>query len=237
MRIFHTVNAGLYIEFQSGNILVDGIHRGADVGLSDMPAVLLHDLEKREGIFRDVRNLLFTHLHPDHFDKERMLRFLKANAPEVYGPGLKESTVQPVPLENGFEKITMNGITALAIRAPHEGELFQKVDNRSYFLFPEGSSVFIAGDSILSPHFADLFFGMVQHDVDYAFFNPYQLICKQTRSFLYQLRPKRLFLYHLPLEKDDTYRLHSIARSAVKELDAGCPPVNWLHPISWIDLP
>lgn len=236
MKIFHTVNAGLYLESGNKNILIDGIHRGADSGMSDMPAVLLHDLQNGTGIFRNIQNLLFTHLHPDHFDRDLITRFLEASSPEVYGPGLKENTVRPVSLGNGFDRITMNNMDVLAIRAPHEGKAFHDISNRSYLLFLEGTSVFVAGDSIFPPCLTDQFLARMNNQVDYAFFNPYQLICKESKTFLRQLQPRRLFLYHLPLPEDDTCNLYLLARNAVRNLDSGCPPARWISPMSWIDL-
>lgn len=74
MSIFYSVNSGVYLWDGKSGVLVDGLHHGPEVGFSETPPILCKQLLRQEGLFAHLDGLLFTHLHPDHYDRQRMLQ-------------------------------------------------------------------------------------------------------------------------------------------------------------------
>lgn len=235
-KIFHTVNAGLYIESDKTSILIDGIHKGFSAGFSDMPYKLLNDMNNNSGIFCNIPNLLFTHKHPDHYNKELVDLFLKNSAPSLFCPGLKETTVEPVFLEKNIDLLQMRGLDILSINVPHEGECYKNTDNRSYLVSMDNTNIFIAGDSVIDPNMQKSLSKYIKGEIQYGFANIYQIIHPATRIFLSELHPKRLFLYHLPFKEDDKYNLHKITQETLKKIHGDFLTVETLNHMSWINL-
>ena len=67
--IFHAGNAGLFFYRDGTGILIDGIYDGGEVGMSPMPEQWKSDMLQGRGLFERSNGLLFTHLHPDHYNK------------------------------------------------------------------------------------------------------------------------------------------------------------------------
>ena len=70
--IFHSVNAGLFLFCDGIGVAVDALHEGRAVGCSPMPEQLARESETGAGLFTHVTGTLFTHLHQDHFDRDRL---------------------------------------------------------------------------------------------------------------------------------------------------------------------
>lgn len=81
--VFHTVNAGLYLLGGSCGILIDGLHRGGEIGLSNSPSEVGRRTAASGGIFPTLDTLLFTHLHLDHFDRLKLLPLLQSPYPPL----------------------------------------------------------------------------------------------------------------------------------------------------------
>lgn len=223
--IFHSVNSGLYFKSETGGILVDGLHHGRSEGFSLMPSDLTEMLPPIDG-------LLFTHLHPDHFNREVMLDLLCQNpALSVYGPYLSESNVKTNILSSGLTELSLPGAFVLARPTVHDGEKFKNDPHMSYLLSMGGEQFYIAGDADLSVKDAEVFVPNVANGIIAAFFNIYQISSKQYPEFIRILQPARIFLYHLPFKEDDVYHYISLAKQIVKSH----PDVEILSHMSWID--
>ena len=98
LQIYHSVNAGLYISSETTGLLIDGIHLGKEVGFSDMPASLFETIRRRQGIFSNLSALVFSHLHPDHFDGERVGQLLREQ-PFLAAPELKKIPEETAALQ------------------------------------------------------------------------------------------------------------------------------------------
>jgi hypothetical protein len=54
-------------------------------------------------------------------------------------------------------------------------------------------------------------------------------------DFLRRLKPRRIFLYHLPLPEDDVGNYHAFAHSICRKPVPGLAGIETLEAMSWID--
>ena len=234
--IFHSVNSGLYFWDGLAGLLVDGIHAGGEQGFSPMPAFLAGQLARRAGLFAHTDGVLFTHLHGDHFLRTGLRHLLDTQPrPGVYGPELPETRASIRPIRPGLCRVQLAGAYILAKDTVHDGEVFRNEPHQSYLIRMGGETFFIAGDAALTPEDAAAFSGFYGGEVDAGFFNLYQLSSPQGRDFLRILRPRRIFLEHLPFQKDDRFHYRSLARQAARSLPGDLPRAEILPHMSWID--
>lgn len=234
--IFHSVNAGLYVWDGKTGVLVDGLHHGAREGFSETPAALRRQLAAGTGLFAHLDGLVFTHLHPDHFDGEALLQAQEVvPLARLYGPELPETTVAPDPVGPGAWRFCVGEMQVVTLETVHDGAPFRNTPHRSLLLQAGGESLFVAGDALLDPSLAQRFAGVLPPSVTAAFVNVYQASSPQGLAFLRALRPRRIFLYHLPLEEDDTFRYRALARSTQNRFPADLPGLELLRPMEWID--
>lgn len=66
-----TANAGTLIEYRGERLLLDGLHDSRDHAFSRVPPEMLEDITAGRGVFHNIRALVFTHLHPDHFSDRK----------------------------------------------------------------------------------------------------------------------------------------------------------------------
>ncbi|MBQ6323111.1 MAG: hypothetical protein IJI24_09570 [Lachnospiraceae bacterium] len=97
LRFYHSFNAALYAATEKAGILIDGIFNGKKVGVSDMDLDVYDMILEKKGIFANLSGVLFTHLHPDHFDADLTERLLSEH-PDLRAPGLSHL---PALLEDG----------------------------------------------------------------------------------------------------------------------------------------
>ena len=236
VAIFHSVNSGLYFWDGIAGLLIDGIHAGREQGFSPMPEFLARQSTIHTGLFAHIDGMLFTHLHPDHFQRTGLLRFLNSpDRPCIYGPGLAENCALVRPIRPGMSRIQMAGIYILAKDTVHDGEQFGADCHQSYLIRMGGETFFIAGDAALTPEDATALSGFYGGEVDCGFFNLYQLSSPEGQAFLRILKPKRIFLEHLPFREDDQYHYRHLARQVVRNFPEDLPQVEILHHMAWVD--
>ncbi len=234
-KIFHTVNMGLYLCNEKASVLIDGIHGGKKLGFSEMPDVLVHQMEEQKGIFSRLDNLLFTHLHEDHYDRGKVSSYMQKNNPVIYACDLETANADCVPICDGADAVRMKNIDLLSLHTVHDGEIYKNDPHRSYLLRIGDDIFFVAGDAILNESDAELLMRYAGKVVSGAFLNPYQIVSKEGQSFIRNLSPERVFMIHLPLKEDDVYHILSIGKSALRAYPADLPPVEIFPHMSWLD--
>lgn len=234
IQVFHSVNSALYFWTGTTGLLVDGIHGGPD-GFSPMPESMTAQLKTRGGIFAHLDGVLFTHTHSDHFCREAFNAVLRwKNPPGVYGPGVPESSIPVHPLRPGMVRLEFPGLRVIARDTVHDGK-DKGHPHQSYLLETEEETVFIAGDAFLSPEDADAFLSCGTRGIDAAFFNPYQLNPRFGAAHIRRLRPRRVFVIHLPLPQDDIYYHHLLAAQFLKRYPTDLPSPEILPHMAWLD--
>ena len=73
-EIYYTVNSGLYFKKEQTGIFIDGIHGGRATGYTPVSEKVVQDCAAKRGMYRDLRALLFTHCHDDHYDPAAVQR-------------------------------------------------------------------------------------------------------------------------------------------------------------------
>lgn len=234
--IFHSVNAGLYFWDGQNGLLIDAIHEGRDEGLSPMPALLLEQLHRHSGLFGHVTGVLFTHLHHDHFDQEK-LKLLQQFTPglPVYGPNLVEGRVELEVVQPDVYHIVMGGASFWAWSTCHDGKIFADAPHQSFLLTIGNERFFVAGDAALKASDAGPIAKVCRSTVTAAFCNLYQLASPGGQEFLRALSPEQVFLYHLPLPEDDCFGYHRLARQVLRNYPKDLPPVERLEHMTWLN--
>lgn len=216
-QIFHSVNASLFFSDKQVNLLVDGIHGGAECGMSLMSGNTVKQMIQTEGIFSNLHLILFTHLHPDHYDQEQVERFIERSTnTNFFAPGLECGIFDYDDCKEHYYSINYRGIEISVIPTTHEGKAYRDEINCAYLLDFGRERFFIGGDALLGAREYRL---LLKHDVkpiDIAFVNPCQVLCQQTRRVLEELNPNKVYIYHLPYEKDDVYQYRQLAMQAVR---------------------
>lgn len=234
-KIFHSANAGLYFWDGTLGLLVDGLYRGYSVGFSDLPPSMEHAARSGTGCFAHLDGLLFTHLHPDHFDRELAQLVWRRGDLPVCAPELDHPSGLLRPICEGTSRLRVKYSYLLARTSIHDGLLFREVPHRSYLLHIREENFFVAGDAILEPTEAPFFRDYYGGGVTAAFVNLYQAVSASGREFLRQLAPQRIFLYHLPLPKDDRNQFWRLAERIVRTFPKDLPPLVPLEQMDWVD--
>lgn len=234
-QIFHSVNSGLFFWDGRDGLLVDGIHQGGQGGFSAMPDILSTQLRRGSGLFAHLTGVLFTHLHSDHFDAGGLGTLLQARPQlPVYGPGLSGPVLMR-PIRPGLCSVRMGGSYILAKDTLHDGGPYRDTPHQSYLLRMGGESLFIAGDAALRSADAADFSSFYGAPVTAGFFNLYQLASPEAQAFIRTLAPGRVFLYHLPFQKDDRYHYHQLAQQVLRTYPPTLPKVEPLGHMAWLD--
>lgn len=218
LQIFHTVNAGLYLWNGKSGILVDALHDGTAHGFSATPEQYIHMMERRESFFSQYNDLLFTHGHPDHFDKGLTEKFLSLNPNSlIYGPGIQESNAEKISIEYNVDLITMKDYQIYSFLTVHDGKMFADYPHRSYLIQSEADRIWISGDAIFDQELAKKVRRICgAGEICGAFVNVYQIENMKGIHFLETLKPQNIYLYHLPFEEDDIYHYHRMAKTVIK---------------------
>lgn len=235
LRIFHTVNSGLYLTKGNDHLLIDGIFDGSAVGFSPMPLALRKQFLENKSFFPYLDHLLFTHTHKDHFDEKSLREFIAKARPVLFSPDNRFRSTQRLPLAPGLGLISMGKFQVFVMDTIHDGPQFVHFPHFSYFIRLEGESLFISGDAVLTDQNAS---SLLEHGLekpDAVFLNLYQTAHPSVHNFLRRLKPRRVFLYHLPFPKDDVFQIHLSMRSALKKYPGDLPPIEVLPPMTWID--
>ncbi|MCR4751202.1 MAG: hypothetical protein K5852_02815 [Eubacterium sp.] len=233
--VYYMINAALYFDFDGSGILIDGVHEGQKKGFSPMPAATDRSLRQHADIFSNLRAALFTHLHPDHFDRDRLNYLLHFSAtPAVYGPGLDCSNVHVRPLSEKVLDFTVDSIRILAVSNVHDGEEFREEPHHSFLLEHDHERFFVAGDAFLDPKADNAFLHSFSRPVTAAFVNLYQAASPAGKDYLRALQPDRIFLYHFPFPGDDKANYWRLGKQIARKWPDDLPVPELPEPMNWI---
>lgn len=87
VELCHVANAGFLIKGENASVLVDGLMQ-EDVyeGRFALPSIgMYEEMLNKTGLFKDLKLVLSTHRHADHFDPKATVRHLRATNDVRYG--------------------------------------------------------------------------------------------------------------------------------------------------------
>ena len=237
-KIFHTVNAGLYIQSARAKLLVDGLHKGKAEGCSPVPPPVAAQAAEGTGLFFDLDGLLFTHLHGDHFDEALTRQVLALpQQPRLIGAALSPESGH-FSLESGaLRRYTIKDMELITLPTVHDGEMFAAVPHNSLFVRTGDAAVFVAGDAILGPELAKTLLELNDGNAFQAvFINPMQLLSESGKAFLRALPAGKVFVYHIPFPEDDVYLYGQTAKWAVKACLESFPNLRLAAHMQWAEI-
>lgn len=227
LRATLSSNAGIILEYRGMKLLLDGIYGEEGHPFSNLGPERWQQMLQNLPPYDGISYLLFTHLHPDHFDPDLTLAYLKRHPvkgifmpddPALQGSPLlsyiKEQRIPCVMLSaqtnRGRFQIEPE-IEVQAFAVPHLDRRYRDVPHYCYLLsFGEKQVLFTAdadyttetfsnlkGVSLRAAFVNPLFFGALRHD----------------KFFKGTLDTKTICVYHVPFPEDDKMRMRaSIAR-------------------------
>lgn len=193
------------------------------MGCSDTPASFEQALAAGEGAFADLEGIVFTHHHPDHYDRDAVGRLL-ARRPDLN-----------VLDEVGPRTFVAGGMVVRTVPDAHDGDIFRDVPHQSLVISTGEEEIFVAGDSFLDEGVADRVLDLLEGEVSCAFVNPYQILEKEGLAFLRKVAPARILVYHVPFPEDDVYHYGDIQRDAIRRFsEPGLPMPEPVPQMAWV---
>lgn len=235
--IFHAGNAGLFFYQNGTGILIDAIYDGSNVGMSPMPQAWLTDMKQGSGLFGKTDGLLFTHLHPDHYNEELTAAYLAGTNRDItiYAPDWTRNNIQPDEIGDGMKSFRIGDVQIISRRTVHDGEPWRKDPHESYLIKMGGENFFVAGDAELFAEDAAAF-GKYEYKLDAAFVNLYQLGGRSSMQCIADLDAERVILYHLPFQEDDCCYYWPMGKQAARGFSRRYGiEVEILKHMSWLD--
>lgn len=203
MKIISVCNAGLYLEKNGFGLLVDGVERGA-ASFLPTPQRTMAEFRNRSSSYHNLQAFAFTHEHPDHYDAEMLASIPFAGSDNCFLPWRagKESSFQAGPF----------AIRATAIpHMPFPGTI---IHNYAFLINAgESGNILITGDSACDPQALSSFIGSFH--ITHCFLNHTYLSNENGRSWLSEMNPDHLYLYHVP--EDPLDGIHKKALSVLRK--------------------
>ena len=217
-HVYFTVNSGLYFSYGDTGVFIDGIHGGAELGFSPVHPRTVQCCADRSDIFENLKALLFTHCHSDHFNADLVSSLAGKN-----DEGAQSSLAIFTP-EDGKRTVPLSPIGPLkifAVKTRHDGgKPLCFTPHVSFVINAPDATFLAAGDAVFTEHDAERIRPLCQRKVKAAFVNPYQILLPSNREFLAALGAECHVLVHLPLAKDDKYNARLLYDNAVKKYPA-----------------
>ena len=218
MKITLICNCGLV--FSSGDtcLLIDALTQEL-APFYRAPESVRQEIVTGTGAYEKTCGLLFTHLHPDHYDKEAAQAFAQYHPrAALYVPNRRE--LPP-------ERLTVGGFTVEMHRVRHTQVAgYGKSTVDAMIISAEGKSVYVASDSApeVSLHESVLH----GRRIDAAFWNGQYLSHPETRELLLEAAVKN-YIYHIPVDEKDVCGIRRKCERSMARFGAELPNVSLLE--------
>lgn len=194
-------NCGLHLEYAGDSLLVDapnGQRTAFDGVSSEEGNRMISGLPP----YQNLRGLIFTHKHSDHYDRSRV-RAAAAARPDlvVFAPnGLTSEcgTVQAGAFSVDYYSI------------PHSGEEFADVVHRVFLIRAGKHRIYVTGDADWEHEAHGEIIRTTAPTA--AFWNPNYVSHESARALLGQISQN--FIYHLPVNAEDIFGFGRKCRSS-----------------------
>ncbi len=236
--IYHSVNSGLYFSNGTNGLLIDGLHNGLKEGFSKTPSSMWTDLTARNGWFQGHTDLLFTHHHPDHYDRDLVASFTSQSPQSsVYVPSTYARHCQVSHVTPHVRSIQLQGFQVQGFTSSHEGALYRQTPHLVYLIAHQGQHYLVTGDAILDTALSCRLAPYLPPQLHAIFVNPYQMRQPTKDAFFSQLSFQNLYLCHLPYPQDDRYRFCAMAQQVIARNRTIYPQLKQLSPMSIVKAP
>ena len=195
MKITLICNCGLVFSSGGELLLIDALTQEL-APFYRAPESVRQEIVTGTGAYEKTCGLLFTHLHPDHYDKEAAQAFAQYH--------LRAALYVPNRRELPPERLTVGSFTVELHRVRHTQVAgYGKSTVDAMIISAEGKSVYVASDSApeVSLHESVLH----GRRMDAAFWNGEMLLYKPEREALCRFAAQN-FIYHIPGDPQDGFR-------------------------------
>lgn len=216
MFIYHISNCGLLIKLAGKNILIDGIFCDENP-FNPMRADIEKDIFEGNELFKNLDCILFTHCHKDHFDINKVLEFQRQH-PKINIVVPKDSAMNREAFMMVAKKgcFTIGDMKVTYYKTPHmHTGKNDNVDHASFIFEGDGKRIFVSGDMELTEGMTEILREYGRYDV--GVLNPIIIANKKWRERLLRIDMDKKYIYHIPLEENDTYAYRTVALNAVKK--------------------
>ena len=195
MKITLICNCGLVFSSGETCLLIDALTQEL-APFYRAPESVRQEIVTGTGAYEKTCGLLFTHLHPDHYDKEAAQAFAQYH--------LRAALYVPNRRELPPERLSIGSFTVELHRVRHTQVAgYGKSTVDAMIVSAEGKSVYVASDSApeVSLHESVLH----GRRMDAAFWNGEMLLYKPEREALCRFAAQN-FIYHIPGDPQDGFR-------------------------------
>ena len=218
MKITLICNCGLVFSSGETCLLIDALTQEL-APFYRAPESVRQEIVTGTGAYEKTCGLLFTHLHPDHYDKEAAQAFAQYHPrAALYVPNRRE--LPP-------ERLTVGGFTVELHRVRHTQVAgYGKSTVDAMIISAEGKSVYVASDSApeVSLHESVLH----GRRMDAAFWNGQYLSHPETRELLLEAAVKN-YIYHIPVDEKDVCGIRRKCERSMARFGAELPNVSLLE--------
>ena len=195
MKITLICNCGLVFSSGGELLLIDALTQEL-APFYRAPESVRQEIVTGTGAYEKTCGLLFTHLHPDHYDKEAAQAFAQYH--------LRTALYVPNRRELPPERLTVGGFTVELHRVRHTQVAgYGKSTVDVMIVSAEGKRVYVSSDAApeVSLHESVLH----GRRMDAAFWNGEMLLYKPEREALCRFAAQN-FIYHIPGDPQDGFR-------------------------------
>ena len=195
MKITLICNCGLVFSSGETCLLIDVLTQEL-APFYRAPESVRQEIVTGTGAYEKTCGLLFTHLHPDHYDKEAAQAFAQYHSrAALYVPNRRE--LPPERLSIGSFTVELHRVRHTQVAG------YGKSTVDAMIISAEGKSVYVASDSApeVSLHESVLH----GRRMDAAFWNGEMLLYKPEREALCRFAAQN-FIYHIPGDPQDGFR-------------------------------
>ena len=195
MKITLICNCGLVFSSGETCLLIDALTQEL-APFYRAPESVRQEIVTGTGAYEKTCGLLFTHLHPDHYDKEAAQAFAQYH--------LRAALYVPNRRELPPERLTVGGFTVELHRVRHTQVAgYGKSTVDAMIISAEGKRVYVSSDAApeVSLHESVLH----GRRMDAAFWNGEMLLYKPEREALCRFAAQN-FIYHIPGDPQDGFR-------------------------------
>ena len=195
MKITLICNCGLVFSSGETCLLIDALTQEL-APFYRAPESVRQEIVTGTGAYEKTCGLLFTHLHPDHYDKEAAQAFAQYHPhATLYIPNRRE--LPPERLSIGSFTVELHRVRHTQVAG------YGKSTVDAMIVSAEGKSVYVASDSApeVSLHESVLH----GRRMDAAFWNGEMLLYKPEREALCRFAAQN-FIYHIPGDPQDGFR-------------------------------
>lgn len=211
LRMEHVANAGVLLGCREELVLVDGLFREGVSGYEVIPPLVRNAIESARPPYDQVRLLVVTHRHRDHFDAAAVARHL-SNNPRAWFVGTPEAAEEVraysalrVRAARAPESFTLNGATLRFYAIPHNPTPTGAVEHQAVEIQWCGKTLLFTGDADFKP---ELFrkAGIQPGKTDVLFAPFWITMSEAGREIVREvIQPKQLWVLHGDLESRERW--------------------------------